>query len=164
MRSYRAVDPVSEYLFELLFGVNSPAFGDRIRVSSAVRSLESSDYFGANLFRARHGLRTGRHRRPVRGRTRRDPGRGLKGGRCHLVTRSPLRCCATRCTERPRRSRPRACCARRATRPRHRAEPVVVAGLIDRPERVIEALCAGAVAFTVGTAVLDGVLDRKSVV
>lgn len=35
-------------------------------------------------------------------------------------------------------------------------KPVIVAGSIDRPERVAAALRGGAAAFTVGTAVLDG--------
>ena len=41
-------------------------------------------------------------------------------------------------------------------------KPVIVAGSIDRPERVAAAVCAGVSAFTVGTAALDGVFPARS--
>lgn len=41
-------------------------------------------------------------------------------------------------------------------------KPVIVAGSIDRPERVAAALHGGAAAFTVGTAALDGTFPRAS--
>lgn len=36
-------------------------------------------------------------------------------------------------------------------------KPVIVAGSIDRPARIMEAIAAGATGFTVGTAALDGI-------
>jgi len=41
-------------------------------------------------------------------------------------------------------------------------KPVVVAGSIDRPERVEAAISAGAAAITVGTAALDGIFPARS--
>jgi len=42
------------------------------------------------------------------------------------------------------------------------AKPVIVAGSIDRPDRVTAAVHAGAAAFTVGTAALDGAFPARS--
>lgn len=42
------------------------------------------------------------------------------------------------------------------------SKPVIVAGSIDRPDRVAAVLRAGAVAFTVGTAALDGAFPARS--
>jgi DNA-binding NarL/FixJ family response regulator len=41
-------------------------------------------------------------------------------------------------------------------------KPVVVAGSIDRPERIAAVLEAGAAGFTVGTAALDGIFPARS--
>lgn len=41
-------------------------------------------------------------------------------------------------------------------------KPVIVAGSVDRPERVAAAVRAGAAAFTVGTAALDGAFPARS--
>lgn len=41
-------------------------------------------------------------------------------------------------------------------------KPVVVAGSIDRPERIAVIIAAGAAGFTVGTAALDGVFPARS--
>jgi len=42
------------------------------------------------------------------------------------------------------------------------AKPVIVAGSIDRPERIAAAHDGGASAFTIGTAALDGVFPARS--
>ncbi|HEX3407054.1 MAG TPA: hypothetical protein VHS81_07430, partial [Caulobacteraceae bacterium] len=42
------------------------------------------------------------------------------------------------------------------------AKPVVVAGSIDRPERIAAVRQAGAHAFTVGTAAIDGAFPASS--
>jgi hypothetical protein len=42
------------------------------------------------------------------------------------------------------------------------AKPVIVAGSIDRPERIAAAHDGGAAAFTIGTAALDGVFPARS--
>ncbi len=42
------------------------------------------------------------------------------------------------------------------------AKPVIIAGSIDRPERVAAARDGGAAAFTIGTAVLDGVFPARA--
>jgi len=41
-------------------------------------------------------------------------------------------------------------------------KPVVVAGSIDRPERIAAIMAAGAAGFTVGTAALDGLFPARS--
>lgn len=41
-------------------------------------------------------------------------------------------------------------------------KPVVVAGSIDRPERIAAVIKAGAAGFTVGTAALDGIIPARS--
>jgi len=41
-------------------------------------------------------------------------------------------------------------------------KPVVVAGSIDRPERITDLLKAGVAGFTVGTAALDGAFPARS--
>jgi len=42
-------------------------------------------------------------------------------------------------------------------------KPVIVAGSIDRPDRVLAAISAGAAAITVGTAALDGIFPARSI-
>ena len=44
---------------------------------------------------------------------------------------------------------------------REAGKPVLVAGSIDRPERIATVVCAGAAAFTIGTAALDGVFPAS---
>jgi 4-hydroxythreonine-4-phosphate dehydrogenase len=41
-------------------------------------------------------------------------------------------------------------------------KPVMVAGSIDRPERIAAVIAAGAAGFTVGTAALDGIFPARS--
>lgn len=43
------------------------------------------------------------------------------------------------------------------------AKPVIVAGSIDRPERIRAAVSAGAAGFTIGTAALDGVFPAEGI-